>query len=228
MSTLQRVGLVVAGLLLCVGLIAVGWWAVKGLMGQGKAAKPQPKITLLTPPAPPPPPPPPPKFEKKPDPPKEQKEMKVEQPVQKPQEAPPPSNDLKMDGPAGNGPSAFSAGAITSEDLSKVGTGKGGGAPAVERTGMFNPFNNYANLAKGELQRFLSKRDNLRRKRYAIEVHMWVAANGSVTRYKLVGATGDNDVDEVINQALASFPTFTQSLPADMPQPIRLRITTGG
>ena len=219
---------VVPTVALCTVLaIALMGYFVKGLMGHSGQTKKPPKITMITPAALPPPPPPPPKFEKKPDPPKDQKEMKVEAPQPKP-ESPPPSPELKMDGPAGNGPSAFGAGKITSEDLSKIGAGKPGGTGGGEKTGMFNPFNNYATLAKGELQRYLGKRDNLRRKRYALEVHLWVLPTGAVSRFELVGGTGDADTDEVISQALAALPPFTQTLPPNMPQPIRLRISTGG
>ena len=221
-SRLWAVLTVLAALLAAAGL---AYW-VKGLVGQADTPRKAPKIALITPAAPPPPPPPP-KFEKKPDPPKDQKEMKVEAPQPKP-ESPPPSPELKMDGPAGNGPSAFGAGKITSEDLSKIGAGKPGGTGGGEKTGMFNPFNNYATLAKGELQRYLGKRDNLRRKRYALEVHLWVLPTGAVSRFELVGGTGDADTDEVISQALAALPPFTQTLPPNMPQPIRLRISTGG
>lgn len=204
------------------------------LMGIGKkddTPKKPPKITLLTPP-PPPPPPPPPKFEKKPDPPKEQKEMKVEQPAPKPEPAP-ATPELKMDGPAGSGPSPFATGTIKSEDLSRIGGGKQGGTGtgtaerATERTGLFNPFTNYANLAKVELQRYLVRNVALKRKRYSVEVHLWVATNGSLNRYELVGSTGDTEIDEAIRTAMNAAPPFSQSLPDNMPQPLRLRVWTG-
>ncbi|MBV8503816.1 MAG: hypothetical protein JO006_19105 [Paucibacter sp.] len=214
--------------LLVVGALLVllqGGRYLHELLGKTDAPRKPPKITLVAPPAPPPPPPP--KFEKKPDPPKEQKEMKVEQPVQQPNPQPPaPTPDLKMDGPAGNGPSAFSSGTITSEDLSHYGVGKGGGA-GTERNSLFNPFTNYANLAKGELQRFLNRKDALKHRRYSLEVHLWVAAGGSIKRFELVGGTGDADTDDVIRQILASLPGLSQTAPADMPMPIRLRVTTG-
>lgn len=186
--------------------------------------KKAPKITLLTPAAPPPPPPPPPKYEKKPEPPKEQKEMKVEQPVERKveQQAAP---ELKMDGPAGNGPSAFGAGAITSEDLSKIGNGKSSGA---EKSGMFNPFNNYASALKGELQRYLGKNNALRRRRYSLDVHVWVDGAGQIKRYELVGSSNDGETDDAIRAAIAALPGFSQAPPASMPQPVRLRIVTGG
>jgi outer membrane biosynthesis protein TonB len=219
--------LIPAIVVLTVAAMVLAAYFVMG-MGKKDQARKAPKITLLTPP-PPPPPPPPPKFEKKPDPPKEQKEMKVEQqPVPK-QDAPPPSPELKMDGPAGNGPSAFAAGKITSEDLSKVGIGKPGGTGSGDRTGMFNPFTNYLNVAKGELSRFLqSKTRNMRQnKRYMVEVHLWVMPTGSVSRYELVGGTGDDGTDELIRSALVDLPGFSQALPPNMEQPIRLRVRIG-
>jgi len=225
-NTRKRSVIVLAALALLLALGGLGYWLSGMLGGKTAAVKKPPKITLLAPP-PPPPPPPPPKFEKKPDPPKEQKEMKVEQPVQK-QDTPPPSPELKMDGPAGNGPSAFGAGKITSEDLSKVGTGKPGGTGSTEKTGMFNPFANYANLLKGELQRSLGKNANLKRRRYAVEVRVWITATGAASRFELVGGSGDSDTDEAINLAMAALPVFSQTPPNNMPQPIRLRISTGG
>ena len=219
--------------LAALGMLAVlvaGIYLVMG-MGMGKAGteKKAPKITLVTPAAPPPPPPPP-KFEKKPDPPKEQKEMKLAQPEPQP-DAPPPSQDLKMEGAAGSGASAFGAGKVTSDDLSKIGAGKasgtGTGGGGGERPAMFDPYANYMNLAKGELQRFLNKNANLRRRRYALDVHLWVSGTGAVTRFELVGSSGDADTDEAVSQALAALPALSQRLPNNMPQPLRLRITAG-
>jgi protein TonB len=192
------------------------------VMGMGKAGvkKKAPKIALVTPNAPPPPPPPP-KFEKKPDPPKEQ-EVKMAQPEPK-NDDPPPSPELKMEGAAGDGPSAFGSGKVSNEDLSKLGSGERGGTG----TGMFDPYANYMNLAKGEVQRFLKKNTSLRRRRYALDVHLWVSASGAVSRYELAGSSGDAQTDEAVSQALALLPALSQTLPNNMPQPLRLRISTG-
>jgi protein TonB len=204
---------VIGTTLFVVVLVLVGWGVWTLLDGHSKRPPKPPKITLLEPP---PPPPPPPKFEKKPDPPKEQKEIK-EPP--KPKEAPPqPSPELKMEGPAGDGPSAFAAGKVTSDDVSKIGTGNG----------MFNPFNNYANLIKGELQRYFSKNSELRRRHYTVEVHVWVAGGGEIKRFELIGSTGDSDTDGAIQQSMSTLKGFKQTPPANMPQPIRLRIVTAG
>jgi protein TonB len=194
-------------------------WGLYSLLGGKKGAKPKaPKISLI-PTAPPPPPPPPPKLEKKPpEPPKDQKEIKIDQPVPK-VEAPAPSPELKMDGPAGNGPSAFASGAITSEDLSKIGNGKGP---------LGNPFNVYAGVLRTDLQRTLSKHSDLRRRVYRVEIHLWINPDGSIKRSELVGGTGDESTDAAIREALKNAPSFTEGPPANMPQPVRLRINSTG
>jgi outer membrane biosynthesis protein TonB len=217
--------------LLVLGLIA---WGLMSMMGKSEkpADKKPPKITLVAPP--PPPPPPPPKFEKKPDPPKEQKEMKVDQPVVK-QEQAPPTPELKMEGPAGDGPSAFGAGKVSNEDMSKIGksatgpVGTGGPSGAIgSKSSMLNPLANYANMLKGEMQRYLSKNNALKRRRYAIDISVWVSVGGGMERFELLGTSGDTDTDAAIKKAISELPGFTQAPPAGMPQPIRLRIITSG
>lgn len=215
----------VAVAILGLALIGAGIWFVTH-MEKGKADKPKaPKIALIAPP--PPPPPPPPKEEKKPEPPREAKEMKMEQPTPKADPAP-PSQDLKMEGPAGNGSSAFSAGRVTNEDLSKVGKGDGGGGDGVGKPGggMFDPFNNYANLIKGEMQRMLRKNSSLKSQRYTVEVKVWVSASGSLEKIEIASSTGNEELDEVIRKGISAMPSFTQAPPAGMGQPIRLRIVT--
>jgi len=202
-------------------LVVLGLLVYSLVGGKSKPTKPAPKISLI--PTTPPPPPPPPKEEKKPEPPKEQKEVK-EMPAP-PKDAPPapPSQELKMDGPAGDGPSAFSAGKITSDDISNV--GKGTGAPAAPATGLFSPFGGYANQLKSEIQRLLQRNKDLRTQSYRIEVRVWLAKDGSLQRHELVGSTGDAELDTLISQTLAATKAFSQP-PERMPQPIRLRINT--
>ena len=55
-------------------------------------------------------------------------------------------------------------------------------------------------------------------------VRVWTDANGRITRVSVESSTGNTAVDNVINQGLVGLqcPGVT---PADMPQPIRLRIT---
>ena len=222
MGALTRKILLGLGALLVLARMAYGVY--KLVAGKTAATHKAPKISLI--PTTPPPPPPPPKEPPKPEPPKEQKEVKVDQPAPPKEAAPaPPSQELKMDGPAGDGPSAFSSGKITSENLPNQGTGGQVTPPAVK--GLFDPNKNYATLAKGELQRHLSRNKDLRQRSYRVEVHVWVGRDGKVTRHELIGSSGDTDIDEVIRQTVAGLTEFSQAPPERMPQPIRLLIVTG-
>jgi len=204
-------------------LVALGLLVYSMVSGKSKPVKAAPKISLI--PTTPPPPPPPPKEEKKQEPPKEQKEVK-EMPAP-PKDAPPapPSQELKMDGPAGDGPSAFSAGKITSDDISNVGKSTAG-STALPATGLFSAYGGYASQLKSEVQRLLQRNKDLRLQTYRIEVRIWVAKDGSLQRHELVGSTGDPDLDSLISQTLAATKAFSQPPPDRMPQPIRLRINT--
>jgi protein TonB len=206
-------------IVICVIALALIAWGLHALMGtKSNTKQKQPKISLMAPP--PPPPPPPPKFEKKIEPPKDVKEVKIEQPTPK-AEPPAPSPELKMDGPAGDGPSNFASGNITSEDLSKIGQDKG------VLGGNLN-FNNYSILLKSELQRYLNKNNSLRHRVYKVEVRVWLASDGAVKKSELVTGTGDDDTDNEIKQALVKVPTFPEPPPANMPQPIHIRIISTG
>jgi protein TonB len=140
-----------------------------------------------------------------------------------------------MEGPAGDGPSAFSAGKVSNEDMSKIGksgpgsNGPGGpGGGIGSKNSMLNPSANYANMLKGEMQRYLSKNNALKRRRYAIDISVWVSVGGGIDKFELLGSTGDADTDASIQKAITELPGFTQAPPTGMPQPIRLRIITSG
>jgi protein TonB len=66
----------------------------------------------------------------------------------------------------------------------------------------------------------------LRQRRYTVEVHVWVTAGGELKKFEVVGSTGDSNTDDAIQQALSSLTKFDQPPPANMPQPIRLRVVT--
>jgi len=208
----KRLALMAVVVVLILGVI--GYLAMGMIGSHGSASRKPPKISLL--PATPPPPPPPPKEEKKPEPPKEQKEVKIEQAEKK--NEPPADPSLKMEGAAGDGPSMFAAGRVTSEDLSKLGAGGG----------LTNPFNVYASSIKAELQRHLGRRPELKRRQYRVELRVWVAEDGRLRNFELLGSTSDSDTDEAIRNALASLTAFSEPPPPKMPQPIRLRVVAGG
>lgn len=208
---LKRIGMVLV--LLAVG---VGGWLLFSSLVSSKVSMKKPMTTVkLLPDTPPPPPPPPPPKEQ----PKEQpKEMKVEPPKQ---EAPqPPSEVLKMEGAAGDGPSPFAAGTVNNEYKGgEVGTRIGGGG--VSR----HQFDWFAGLIKSRIEDALAKDPKLASGKYKVVVHVWVKPDGKLERFELAGSSGDNATDERIKAALSQMPPLSEAPPTDMPQPVKLRIT---
>ena len=207
---------------IAIGLIAllvlggIGY-GIKSLMSGSGEQKAKPKTTIkLLPDTPPPPPPPPPKEPPKEQPKEQPKEIKVEQP--KPVEAPPAEN-LKMEGAAGDGPSPFAAGAVSNEysggDVNTIGGG-------VNK----NQFGWYTGLIKERIEDAISKDKELATGSYKLIVKVWVAENGRIQKYELVSSTGDAQKDQLVKKALDDMPALSEGPPSDMPQPIKLKVTS--
>lgn len=201
-----------AGIALFLYAVGVG---VMGLFS-GHTAQKKPITNIKILPDTPPPPPPPPKET-----PKEQpKEMKVEPP--KPQEAPPaPVNTeaLKMEGAAGDGPSPFVAGPVTSEYKGgDVGTKIGGRKSAHQ-------FAFYTDQIKTLIEETLARDKQLASGQYKVVVRIWLKPDGHLARFELTGSSGDGATDRLIKAALATLPPLQERPPEDMPQPVKLRIT---
>lgn len=208
--------LVPAVLLLC--LLGVGWF-IYSQMGQGSSGPKRQTVKIAVLPDTPPPPPPP-KEEKKPEPkPEENKPQPQEQP--KPVEAPPEPQQLKMEGAAGDGPSAFSSGNVSS-DYKGGAIGTGGGGTLADRMSAMN----YGNTARRELNAFLNREDGLRRAGdYRLPIALWVRADGSIERFELQRSSGNEDVDKLLRDTLARFQGFRVAPPSNMAWPMRLQLT---
>jgi protein TonB len=174
------------------------------------------RISIL--PDTPPPPPPPPKEEKKPEPPKEEpKQVMREEPVR--QDVPKQENpQIKMEGAAGDGPSAFGAGKVTQE---YIGGTPGAGGGAMNRLAM----NSYANAVTRALNEHLAREKDLRLKNYEVNVHVWLNPDGTLRRAQMVGSTGDASIDSTLNESLRRFPGAGRALPEGMPLPLRLLVS---
>ena len=207
---LKRSALIVLGLLVLVGI----GYGIKKLMSGGEGEHKKKIMTISLKDLPPPPPPPPPKEQPK-EQPKEIKE--VQQP--KPEQAP-PTEVLKMDGPAGDGPSAFASGNPTGDYKGEdLGNKTIGGGPNKHQ------FDWYTGLIKERVEDALTKDKTLASGAYKIVVKVWVAPNGGIQRYELVSSTGDNSIDGLIKKALDDMPALSDAPPNDMPQPVKLRVT---
>ena len=211
---LQRYRWAVMGLVALL-VVAVAAWFLVRMLGNGDAPKKKKviqEIALLKPPPPPPPPktpPPPPKEEIK-------EKIDVPKPDNAPAkaEAPPPGPDLAVDAAGGAGGDGFGlVGRKGGADL--IGSGTGGGSK----------FGWFGALVKERLQEVIARDRKLRELGdFQRLVNVWVDANGAITRVELVGHSDNAEIDNALRQLLRSVPPVRQGAPADMPQPVRLRV----
>jgi protein TonB len=200
--------------LLALALLA---WGVRGMIG-GKAEAPKkpPKISLL--PDKPPPPPPPPK--EKPEPPKaDEKQVKAEPPKEPQPQA--RNEPLKMEGAAGDGPSAFAAGTVSKEYIGGA-VGSGGIGGGRMQHGFF------VDRLQRYLQEELNRNRKLRETDYRITLRLWIARDGSMQRVELTQSTGNAEVDALLKQTLLQIAAIRETPPESLPQPIRIRVTARG
>jgi len=201
-------------------LVLVGVGAlIASQMGKSSSAPKRQTVKIAVLPDTPPPPPPP-KEEKRPEPkPEDNEPQPQEQP--KPLEAPPEPQQLKMEGAAGDGPSAFTAGTVRSEYRGgEIGTGAGG-TLADRMAGV-----NYGNVARRELGAFLNRDEAVRRAGdYRVPLALWLNADGSVARWELQGSTGNPAADAAIREALSRFKGFRAAPPSNLSWPMRLQLT---
>ena len=196
---------------LCVGTVGTGLaYAIKSMLDQ---PAPAPKtviqqVTLMRPPPPPP-------VEEQPPPPKVEEEVKLPDPEEQPTPAddaqPPPGDQLGLDADGTAGSDAFGLAA------------RRGGRDLI---GGGDAFRWYANVLKDDILRRLSDNRRVRANRYSVNVRLWIDRSGAVERVALASTTGDPELDGELERALDGIERFAQAPPADMPQPVRLRIVS--
>lgn len=212
----MRWGAVALGLLLA---LLAGLWLRDILVSDKPAKKPAiQKITLVRPPPPPPPPKPP----EKPPEPEVKREVKVpepEQPQPKEAEAPPPGPDLAVDAEGtGSGDNFGLVGKKGGADL--IGGGGGKGNPWAWYDAIVNEAINAA------FQSALSREQALKDKNYRVVVKVWIDPTGAVTRAQVVDSTGDARVDDLLRDVLRNMRALRDNPPQDMPQPVKIRVTS--
>ncbi|MGH6649361.1 TonB C-terminal domain-containing protein [Aquabacterium sp.] len=199
-----------------VGVLLLSWagyWAATGFKKNVGGPKRQTvKIAVL----PDTPPPPPPKVEKPPEPEKQETKPQPQQDQPKVQQASPEPQQLKMDGPAGDGPSAFASGQVSSEYKGgEIGTGNGGGNRLQ--------FSLFASQLQRHIQASLARNNGIKLGDYRVNVRVWLTPAGEL-RVELASPSGDDKTDEALKQAFTQLPAMSD-VPSNLPQPIRLRIT---
>jgi protein TonB len=173
------------------------------------------QIALL---APPPPPPPKPKEE---PPPKPKEEVKIDQPKPTPDEpkpmpqAPPPGPigvDAQGTGP---GDSFGLAGRPGGRDI--IGSGGGGGGLSL---GLFG-----SSTARHIAQE-LARDPRLKSASYKVELRVWLSKDGRFERGEIVHGSGDAEIDRLIREGLRQVGALQTAVPQNLPQPLRIRVTS--
>lgn len=209
----RRAGMAALVIAMVAGLV----YLVKGLAGDArKPARQVARITIL--PDTPPPPPPPPKEPPKEQPKEQPKEVNIQQP--KPVEAPPQqAEQLKMEGAAGDGPSAFGAGAVR-EDYKGQTLGQGGGVSGLGRA----EFSLYLARLQRLLQEELARKGELKRVDYRVPASVRLGANGRVESVHIDGSTGQTEIDELLRSELLRL-LQSEPPPSGAPRGFVVRVT---
>lgn len=209
---LKRYGPALGGsaVILLVGLGVYLFVASNG----GVQAPRQPEVQQISVVMPPPPPPPPPALEPPPEP--EVQEVDVPEPEPEPlaeddSDAPPPGEDLGLDADGVAGSDGFGLAAR------KGGRGLIGG-------GDINKW--YASLVQKDLQRALATENEVRQGRYTVVLKIWLAPDGRIEDSEMIQGSGDTDIDQALTAVLAGGVRISRAPPEDLPQPIRLRISS--
>ena len=199
----------VASLVLAVSVSAV--WMLHNVITSGAppAKKVVQEIRVIRPPPPPPdaPPPPPPPPEEKVD-----VHDPEPQPDPTPSDEPPPAEQLGLDAEGGAGSDGFGL------------VGRKGGRDLLASGGSAYAW--YAGLLKNEIVDRLQDAATVRKGSYTVLVKLWVRADGTIDRVVLAQSSGDRSRDQAIESALERIGRISQAPPADMPQPVSLRIVS--
>jgi protein TonB len=182
------------------GFVSFVVWGGMNLSHGPAGPKRQVARIMILPETPPPPPPP---EEHKPQP-KDEPKQQVEAPKQ---ETPPEPQQLKMEGQAGEGPSAFAAGEVKQD---YIGGDIGDGSRYAAYLGRLEQ------RIQTELIRHKLRVDNVR-------LFLWLLPDGSIQRISVAG--GDGDAERSVRTALAELNRVDEAPLADMPMPVGLQIS---
>lgn len=210
---------ILIGLLLLAILFGIVY-GIKKLFSGGPVQKKQITTVKLLPDTPPPPPPPPPKEPPK-ETPKEQPKQAPKEPEPKPIEAPPAEN-LKMEGPAGDAPSAFASGPVNNEY-------KGGDVttgPKIVAKKNMAAYAWFTNKVDGQIKKALDAEAALNRVKYQVDVRVFLNAQGDIDHAELIDSSGNPETDALIRKVLSNIPPLKEYAPDDMPRKVIVRMAS--
>jgi TonB family protein len=160
------------------------------------------------------PPPPPPDLPPPPPPPEEKVDVHEPKPDPTPSNEPPPGQRLGLDADGSAGGDAF--GLLANK----------GGRDLLAAGGSAYVW--YAGLLKDQILDQLNSDRLARQGAYSLMVRVWVRGDGSIDRMRIVQGSGNRERDSAIEAALSRISRLSQPPPADMPEPISLRIVSRG
>lgn len=153
--------------------------------------------------------PPPPQIEQPPQP-EIKEEVNIPEPQPAAQQDAPPPGDLGLDAD-GNGTDGF-----------QLRARKGG----RDLLGAGGPFAWYTNRIQDSIKKVLSANKKARSANYDVQIKLWLNQDGSVEHAELTDSTGNAELDLSIKLALAKVEPLGSELPADLKQPVRLRVVS--
>ncbi|HEX5357293.1 MAG TPA: hypothetical protein VFW93_13825 [Aquabacterium sp.] len=207
-----KLALLGGGLALAGGI----YWAVTSFHAESGGPKRQTVKIAVLPDTPPPLPPP--VVEKKPEPEIKEQKPQPQQEEQKPLDKAPEPEPIKMDGEAGNGPSAFSAGQVNKEyQKGEIGTGQGGAGDRLQEA-------LFGRRLQKHIQQALARDKSIKLGDYRVKVSVWLDERGVIQRVQLDEPTGDDKIDRALRESFARLPTVSD-MPAGIRQPVRLAIS---
>lgn len=203
----------VPGLLGALVVVAVGVgvaWLIGSFLESEppKVKKVVQEITLIKPP------PPPPKIEE-PPPPEVEEEVDVPEPepledIPEMADQPPMGDNLGLDADGSGAGDGFGL------------IGRKGGRGLLDG----DPNLAYAARLQRAIEEVLLEHDQLRRRSFTAVAHIWVGQDGSVYRAELSRGTGRDQTDARLVDLITGIRAMAEAPPANMPQPIKLRISS--
>jgi protein TonB len=177
------------------------------------------QISLVKPPPPRdlPKPPEPEKLEEQP----KLEEVKLEEAPPAPEQAqsdgPPPGDQLGLDAEGGAGGDAFGLAARKGgRDITTIGSAGGGG----DRQAW------YARQIARHFEEGLRRAKGLNGNTYNVQLNVWFDDTGRVRQVRLARGSGDGELDRLIQEEVHNLPPLREPLPDDLPQPVRVRVTS--
>ncbi len=193
---------------------------------EGRRRKQVQMVTILKPP-------PPPKIEEKPPEPEVKEEIKEEivepkaeepEPKQAKDDSPPPGKNLGVDAEGGAGSDGF--GLVGNKGGRALIGGEGGGLGSLMRKyGWYNQI--IQDEIKKELLSRLAQKGGIPKGKIQAVIKIVMNDKGSITRFEIVGSSGNKLVDDAFNEVLGRT-KISRPPPEGMPLGMNLKITAQG